>query len=47
MDDLVRNHGLEAKELPEAAVAQPREETAKVLDAAIARDAVTKRVHDS
>lgn len=47
MDDLIRNHGVEAKELPDAVVARLREENTKVLEAAVARDPVTRRVHES
>ena len=39
MEDLVKNQGVIARPLPDA--------TRKVLDEAIAKDAVTKKVHDS
>ena len=47
MEDLIRNHGVIARELPDAVVARLREETMKVLDEASARDPVVKRVADS
>lgn len=47
MDDLVRNQGVDARPLPDEVVARMRTETQTVLDEAIARDPVTRRVHDS
>jgi TRAP-type mannitol/chloroaromatic compound transport system substrate-binding protein len=47
MEDLVRNQGVDARPLPDEVVARMRTETAAVLDEAIARDPVTRRVHDS
>jgi TRAP-type mannitol/chloroaromatic compound transport system substrate-binding protein len=47
MEDLIRNQGVDARPLPDDVVARMRTETAAVLDEAIARDPVTRRVHDS
>jgi TRAP-type mannitol/chloroaromatic compound transport system substrate-binding protein len=47
MEDLVRNQGVTALPLPDPVVERMRSETASVLDEAISRDPVTRRVHDS
>jgi TRAP-type mannitol/chloroaromatic compound transport system substrate-binding protein len=47
MDDLIRNQGVTAGPLPDEVVARLRAETATVLEEGIARDAVTRRVHES
>ena len=47
MQDLIRNHGVTALPLPDAVIEALRAETATVLGEAVARDPVTKRVHDS
>ena len=47
MDDLVKNQGVIAHPLPDAVVAALRENTTKVLDEAIAKDPLAKKVHDS
>ncbi|WP_137176531.1 TRAP transporter substrate-binding protein [Roseomonas sp. AR75] len=47
MEDLVKNQGVIAQPLPDAIVERMRTETTAVLDEAVARDPVTKRVHDS
>jgi TRAP-type mannitol/chloroaromatic compound transport system substrate-binding protein len=47
MEDLIKNQGVIAKPLPDAVVKGLREATNKVLAEAIAKDPVTKKVHDS
>ncbi len=47
MQDLVRNQGVTALPLPDAVIEALRAETAAVLAEAVARDPVTRRVHDS
>jgi TRAP-type mannitol/chloroaromatic compound transport system substrate-binding protein len=47
MEDLVKNHGVIAAPLPDAVVKALRQATTKILDEAVARDPVTKKVHDS
>jgi TRAP-type mannitol/chloroaromatic compound transport system substrate-binding protein len=47
MEDLVKNQGVIANPLPDAVVAALRENTTKVLDEAIAKDPLAKKVHDS
>jgi TRAP-type mannitol/chloroaromatic compound transport system substrate-binding protein len=47
MEDLVKNQGIIAAPLPDDVVKALRVATTKILDEAVARDAVTKKVHDS
>ncbi len=47
LDDLVRNHGVIARQLPDPVVERLREETMKVLAQAVERDPLTRRVHES
>jgi TRAP-type mannitol/chloroaromatic compound transport system substrate-binding protein len=47
MEDLVRNHQVEARPLSAEIVARLRSETNRVLEEAVARDPVTRRVHES
>ena len=47
MEDLVKNHKVMARPLPDDVIKALRTQTAKVLDEAIAKDPVTKKVHDS
>jgi TRAP-type mannitol/chloroaromatic compound transport system substrate-binding protein len=47
MEDLVKNEGVIAQPLPDSVVAALRDGTEKVLAEAVARDPVTKKVHDS
>ena len=47
MDDLVKNHKVIAKPLPDGVVKALRAETEKVLAEAISKDALTRKVHDS
>jgi TRAP-type mannitol/chloroaromatic compound transport system substrate-binding protein len=47
MDDLVKNHGVIARPLPDAILNRLREVTNDVLAEAVARDPITKKVHDS
>jgi TRAP-type mannitol/chloroaromatic compound transport system substrate-binding protein len=47
MEDLVKNQGVIARQLPDAVVKSLREATAKVLAEGIAKDPVTRKVHDS
>lgn len=47
MDDLVRNHGVIAGPLPDDVVQRLREVTAQVLSDAAAKDALTRKVHES
>ena len=47
MEDLVKNHGVIAQPLPDAVVTRLREVTKEVLDEAVARDPLVKKVHES
>ncbi len=47
MQDLVKNHGVIAKPLPEDVVTRLRDVTAQVLADAAAKDATTRKVHES
>jgi TRAP-type mannitol/chloroaromatic compound transport system substrate-binding protein len=47
MDDLIRNHGVIARPLPDDVIARLREVTTQVLNEAAARDPLTRKVHDS
>ncbi len=47
MEDLVKNQGIIAAPLPDDVVKALRVATTKILDEAVARDPVTKKVHDS
>lgn len=47
MEDLIRNHGVDARPLPDPVIDRLRAETATVLEEGIARDPVTRRVHES
>lgn len=47
MDDLVNKQGVIARPLPDAVIAALRAETEKVLAEAIAKDLLTRKVHDS
>lgn len=47
MDDLVKNQKVIAKPLPDAVLKALRTETDKVLAEAVAKDPMTKKVHDS
>ncbi len=47
LEDLVKNHGVIAQPLPDAIVKRLREVTNEVLAEAIAKDPLTKKVHDS
>jgi len=47
MEDLVKNQGIIAQPLPDPVVKALRQATDKILAEAVARDAVTKKVHDS
>jgi TRAP-type mannitol/chloroaromatic compound transport system substrate-binding protein len=47
MEDLIKNQGVIAKPLPDAVVKALREATNKVLAEAVAKDPVTKKVHES
>jgi TRAP-type mannitol/chloroaromatic compound transport system substrate-binding protein len=47
MEDLIRNHGVNAIPLPDEVVARLRAETTRVLEEAAARDPLVRRVHDS
>jgi TRAP-type mannitol/chloroaromatic compound transport system substrate-binding protein len=47
MDDLIKNQKVIAKPLPDSVIAALRAETAKVLAEAVAKDPMTKKVHDS
>jgi TRAP-type mannitol/chloroaromatic compound transport system substrate-binding protein len=47
MEDLVKNQGVIAQPLPDDVVKALRVATNKILDEAVARDPVTKKVHDS
>lgn len=47
MADLIKNHGVIAQPLPDDVVKRLREVTAQVLDEAVAKDPLVKKVHDS
>jgi TRAP-type mannitol/chloroaromatic compound transport system substrate-binding protein len=47
MEDLVKKQGVQALPLPDAVVKALRAETTKILDEAVAKDPMTKKVHDS
>lgn len=47
MDDLVKNQGVTAKPLPADVIKKLREVTQQVLAEAVAKDPMTKKVHDS
>ena len=47
MEDLVKTQGVIARPLPDDVIAALRSATKKVLDEAVAKDPVTKKVHDS
>jgi TRAP-type mannitol/chloroaromatic compound transport system substrate-binding protein len=47
MEDLVKNQGVTAKPLPDAVVRRLREVTGQVLAEAVAKDPLTKKVHES
>jgi TRAP-type mannitol/chloroaromatic compound transport system substrate-binding protein len=47
MQDLIKNQGVIAKPLPDAVIKALRTETDKVLAEAVAKDPMTKKVHDS
>jgi TRAP-type mannitol/chloroaromatic compound transport system substrate-binding protein len=47
MDDLIKNHKVIAKPLPDSVIKALRAETKKVLAEAVAKDPMTKKVHDS
>jgi len=47
MEDLVKNQGVIARPLPDDVIKRLREVTAQVLAEGIAKDPVTKKVHDS
>jgi TRAP-type mannitol/chloroaromatic compound transport system substrate-binding protein len=47
MEDLIKNQGVIAKPLPDDIIKAMRAETEKVLAEAVAKDPMTKKVHDS
>ncbi|MDO8298217.1 TRAP transporter substrate-binding protein, partial [Lacisediminimonas sp.] len=47
MEDLVKNQGVKARALPDSVIAALKKETAIVLQEAVAKDPMTKKVHDS
>ena len=47
MEDLTKNQGVIAQPLPDEVVKALRVATTKILDEAVAKDPVTKKVHDS
>jgi TRAP-type mannitol/chloroaromatic compound transport system substrate-binding protein len=47
MEDLVKNFGVIAQPLPDSVVKELRTTTDKILAEAVAKDPVTKKVHDS
>ena len=47
LDELVRKHGVIARQLPDPVIERLREETMKVLAQAVERDPLTRRVHES
>ncbi len=47
MEDLVKNQGVVARSLPESVIKALRAETEKALAEAVAKDPITKKVHES
>ena len=47
MEDLIKNQGVTAQPLPDAVVEALRAANEKILAEAVAKDPVTKKVHDS
>jgi TRAP-type mannitol/chloroaromatic compound transport system substrate-binding protein len=47
MEDLIKNQKVIARPLPDAVVKALRDETTKVLAEAVAKDPLTKKVHES
>jgi TRAP-type mannitol/chloroaromatic compound transport system substrate-binding protein len=47
MDDLIKNHGVKAQPLPDSVIEALRAANTKILEEAVAKDPVTKKVHDS
>jgi len=47
MEDLIKNQGVIARTLPDEVIKQLRAATQKVLDEAVAKDPVTRKVHES
>jgi TRAP-type mannitol/chloroaromatic compound transport system substrate-binding protein len=47
MEDLVKKQGVQALPLPDSVIKALRAETIKILDEAVAKDPMTKKVHDS
>jgi TRAP-type mannitol/chloroaromatic compound transport system substrate-binding protein len=47
MEDLIKNQGVIARPLPDDIIKAMRAETEKVLAEAVAKDPMTKKVHDS
>jgi TRAP-type mannitol/chloroaromatic compound transport system substrate-binding protein len=47
MEDLIKNQGVTAQPLPDAIVAALRTANEKILAEAVAKDPVTKKVHES
>ncbi|MFY7916445.1 MAG: ABC transporter substrate-binding protein, partial [Rubrivivax sp.] len=47
MEDLIKNQKVIAKPLPDTVIAALRRETEKVLAEGIAKDPLTRKVHDS
>jgi TRAP-type mannitol/chloroaromatic compound transport system substrate-binding protein len=47
MEDLIKNQGVIAQPLPDTVVKALRDANTKILEEAVARDPVTKKVHDS
>ncbi len=47
MEDLIKNFKVQAKPLPDAVIKALRQETDKVLAEAVAKDPMTKKVHES
>jgi len=47
MEDLVKNQGVTAKQLPDEVVTRLREVNSQILSDAAAKDPLTRKVHDS
>jgi TRAP-type mannitol/chloroaromatic compound transport system substrate-binding protein len=47
MEDLIKNQGVTAQPLPDAVVSALRTANEKILAEAVAKDPVTKKVHES
>jgi len=47
MEDLIKNQGVIARPLPDSVIKALRAETNKVLAENVAKDPMTKKVHDS